>query len=71
MTIEKRGNKYRIKEMRNGITYRLTLDYEPKKREAEDLIRALINEQNPSADVRDTFEKSALKYIKIRSNVIS
>ena len=71
VTIEKRGNKYRIKEMRNGITYRLTLDYEPKKREAEDLIRALINEQNPSADVRDTFEKSAMKYIQIRSNVIS
>ena len=71
MTIEKRGNKYRIKEMRDGITYRLTIDYNPTKREAEDLIRALINEQNPSGDARDTFEKSAMKYIQIRSNVIS
>ena len=71
MTIEKRGSKYRIKEMRDGITYRLTIDYNPTKREAEDLIRALINEQNPSGDARDTFEKSAMKYIQIRSNVIS
>ena len=37
MTIEKRGNKYRISETRDGIRYRETveLDHYPTKKEAK------------------------------------
>ena len=38
MTIEKRGNKYRIIEMRNGVVIRLTVDHKPTKIEARELL---------------------------------
>ena len=38
MTIEKRGDNYRISETRNGVRRRVTLDHEPGKREAKDIM---------------------------------
>ena len=71
MTIEKTGNKWRIKQMHNGVMYRVSLDYKPSKKEAELIIAEKISSDDPSGDRRDTFAKSAEKYIKIKSNVLS
>lgn len=70
-TIEKRGDKYRIKEMRDGITYRVTVDFKPTKREAEDLIRERIGEGSVSGKASDTFSDAAQKYMEMKSNILS
>lgn len=71
MTIEKAGNKWRITQMHNGIRYRISLDYKPSKKEAEMLISEKIGTSSPTGSRQDTFEKSAEKYIIIKSNVLS
>ena len=71
MTIEKVGNRYRITQMRNGVRYRVSVDYKPTKKEAETIIAERIQQNNPTADRRDTFEKSAEKYLCIKQNVLS
>lgn len=71
MTIEKNGNKWRISEMRNGKRYRVSVDYEPTKKQARQLIDEKIKTNTVSNDLRDTFATSAEKYIKIKYNVLS
>ena len=71
MTIEKVGNRYRITKMRNGVRYRVSVDYKPTKKEAEIIIDERIQKENPAGDRRDTFEKSAEKYLLIKQNVLS
>lgn len=71
MTIEKRGNKWRIRAMRDGKTYSITIDHKPGKKEAEELLYERMSATTPVNDNRDTFEISANKYIMIRSNVVS
>ena len=71
MTIEKNGNKWRISEMRNGKRYRVSVDYEPTKKQARQLIDEKIKTNTVSNDLRDTFATSADKYIKIKYNVLS
>jgi len=71
MTIEKVGKKWRVKQMHNGITYRVSLDYKPTNKEAQLIISEKISADDPSGDRRDTFAKSAEKYLQIKSNVLS
>lgn len=68
MTIEKlpSGN-YRIKEMRDGKTYRITLDHKPTKAEARDLIQEKASGFNDST----IFYDAANNYIKSKENVLS
>ena len=70
MTIEKNGNKWRVKQMYKGVMYRVSVDFKPTKKEAEELIRKKIA-ISPSHNIRDTFEECSLKYIDIKSNIIS
>lgn len=71
MTIEKHGNKWRITKMYKGVRYHISLDYKPSKKEAELLINEKVNSEDPNANRTDTFLKSAEKYMKIKSNVLS
>ena len=71
MTIEKHGNKWRIVEMYNGVRYRMSLDYKPTKKEAEQLIAEKIKSGDVSTNHGDTFEDAANKYIKLKSNILS
>lgn len=71
MTIEKNGNKWRITQMKDGIRYRVSVDYKPTKKEAEMLIAEKIGSRSPSSNLRDCFRQSAEKYIDIKSNVLS
>ena len=68
MTIEKlpSGN-YRIKEMRNGKVYRITLDHKPTKSEARDLLQDKIDGFNNDT----SFYKAADSYILSKKNVLS
>lgn len=68
MTIEKlpSGN-YRIKEMRNGQTYRITLDHKPTKSEARDLIQA----KSGAFCDGTLFNDAADSYIRSKENVLS
>ena len=68
MTIEKlpSGN-YRIKEMRNGKTYRITLDHKPTKAEAKELIQ----EKSEGFNDNTPFYTAADSYIKSKENVLS
>lgn len=68
MTIEKlpSGN-YRIKEMRDGKTYRITVDHKPTKSEAKELVEKRVGSYyNPNS-----FECAADAYIKSKENVLS
>lgn len=71
MTIEKVGRKWRISEQRDGIRYRVTVDHQPSKREASDLIHEKVMEAEPNICKKDSFEYSCNKYIEIKSNVLS
>lgn len=74
MTIEPRPNgKYRIVEMRNGKRYRITVDHEPKKKEAKALIEAkiLLDGQKPKESNTTLFKEAAANYIELKSNVLS
>lgn len=71
MNIEKNGNKYRITKMVDGVRYRVSVDYKPTKKEAEKLIQERIQSGETKGDIRDTFKKSAEKYIDIKCNVLS
>ena len=68
MTIEKlpSGN-YRIKEMKNGKTYRLTVDHKPTKAEAKELIQKEIG----SLSDNTKFYDAADSYITSKENVLS
>lgn len=57
--------------MRNGKRYRVSVDYEPTKKQARQLIDEKIKTNTVSNDLRDTFATSADKYIKIKYNVLS
>lgn len=68
MTIEKlpSGN-YRISEMHNGKRYRITLDHEPGKKEARELMTAKTGAFADST----RFKIAAEAYINVKQNVLS
>lgn len=67
MTIEKRGDNYRISETRNGVRRRVTLDHEPGKREAKDIMNKAFGSYHNSM----VFSHAAEVYIKSKENVLS
>ena len=72
MNIEKRSNgKYRVTEMKNGKRYRITFDYKPSKREAEDAIDSLIAEKKEKPNGELTFQDAAKKYVEMKYHVLS
>lgn len=71
MTVEKHGNRWRIKEMRDGVMYRISVDHKPTKREALDLINKQITDGGVSGDASDTFQKAAERYFLLKSNILS
>lgn len=70
MTIEKRGNNYRITEMYQGKRYRATVDHLPSKKEAA-LIIASLYEKKTVCKNRYTFLEASKEYNSIKSNVLS
>lgn len=70
MTIERHGKRWRVKQMRNGVLYTVTLDEKPTKKEAELLIAEKITAP-PTRNRKDSFETSTEKYLEIKSNVLS
>lgn len=69
MTIEKlKSGSYRIKQMENGITYRITIDHKPSKVEAMQLIASKVKKPN----VQDmSFEDACNAYIDSKANILS
>lgn len=67
MTIEKRGDNYRITEMRDGIRYRETLDHKPTKAEAREIMEKRIGSYHNSM----TFGHASDVYIRSKENVLS
>lgn len=71
MTVEKVGNKWRIKQMKNGVIYRVSVDYKPTKKEAQELINKQIADGVVSGDASDTFQKASERYFELKSNILS
>lgn len=69
MTIDKRGNKYRIRQMYNGVTYTVNLDHKPTQREATILIAEAM--QNVKKGKAGTVEACVDEYINAKKNVLS
>ena len=67
MTIEKRGDNYRISETRNGVRRRVTLDHKPGEREARDIMNKAFGSYHNSM----VFSHAAEVYIKSKENVLS
>ena len=67
MTIEKRGNKYRIIEMRNGNVVRITLDHKPTKSEARELVDAKFH----NFSTAQPFGKASEAYISSKKDILS
>lgn len=68
MTIDKLpSGSYRIREMRNGQLYKVTIDHKPSKTEARDLIEAQMTGYHNS----DLFGSAADAYVKSKKNVLS
>ena len=71
MTIEKHGNKWRIRERNNGVLFIVSVDHKPTKREAQELINKRISEGQVRADASDTFKMAAERYMELKSNILS
>ena len=71
MTIDKHGNKWRIRELYNGTRYTVSVDHCPSKREAQELIAERIQESHVSAKASDTFLTAAERYMELKSNILS
>ena len=70
MTIEKHGNKWRIRQTVDGRRYSVTIDHKPTKAEAMTLISGQFS--RPSAARPDqTFDDAARAYIASKDNVLS
>ena len=65
MTIEKHGSKWRIREMKDGVRYSVSVDYKPTKAEARALIADRIR-QFVTPTGAETIESAAKKYIARR-----
>lgn len=67
MTIEKRGNKYRITEMRNGTVIRITVDHKPTKVEARELIEGKFRNYSTA----QPFGRASEAYIESKKDILS
>ena len=71
MTIEKHGNKWRIRERYKGKLYMVSVDHRPTQREAQRLIDEKIeqNAYNPKSGM--TMRNACNSYIALKSNILS
>ena len=68
MTIEKLpSGSYRIKQMYNGKTYRVTVDHKPTQKEALILLAEVMD----GCDIKGSFKTAALDYIEMKRNILS
>ena len=70
MTIEKHGNKWRIRQKVDGHLYMISLDHKPSQSEA---IRLLAKQYDhvPASAADRTFEEAAQDYISSKSMILS
>ena len=69
MTIEKHGNKWRIRQMVDGHTYTVSFDHKPSKVEA---MRALSDHVTKAPAASDmTFRMACTAYIEAKANILS
>lgn len=69
MTIEKHGNKYRIRKIYKGKLYMVTVDHEPTEKEATILMAEAL--QNIDTGKRGTVKLCIDEYIASKKNVLS
>lgn len=71
MTIEKlKSGSYRIKQMVNGTTYRITLDHKPSNKEALQLIAKEMSAKG-TVSSKMPLKRACEAYIESKSNVLS
>lgn len=70
MTIDKHGNKWRVRQMVDGHTYCITLDHKPSKVEAMALLSDRIKKA-PQAPTDMTFRMACSAYIDAKANILS
>lgn len=68
MNIEKRGKKYRIREMVGGKTYSVMTTYKPTNKEARQL---LDEEEEKSFSIKTSVVNSIREYIEVKKNILS
>ena len=69
MTIEKlKSGSYRIKQMENGITYRITVDHKPSKAEA---MRLIMERSNNHITKDMSFQRACESYIESKDAILS
>lgn len=72
MTIEKlKSGSYRIKQMANGITYRITVDHKPSKQEAQILLSEKMKAPITKVSGNTSFERAYQNYVDVKNNVLS
>lgn len=71
MTIEKlKSGSYRIKQMINGTTYRITVDHKPSNKEALQLIAKQMSVKCPVSS-KMPLKRACEAYVESKSNVLS
>ena len=69
MTIEKHGNKWRIRQMVDGHTYVISFDHKPSKVEAMRVLSDQITKKPQTADM--TFRMACDAYLDAKRNILS
>lgn len=70
MTIEKHGNKWRIRQVHDGKLYMVSVDHKPTKVEAMQLLAERISQRAPSG-ANMTFRMACEAYIDAKANILS
>ena len=69
MTIEKLpSGSYRIKEMRDGVRYCVTVKHKITEKQAAEIIQNRVDHHN---GVLTTFSDACKQYVEVKSNVLS
>lgn len=70
MSIEKRGNKYRVTQMVDGIRYRATFDHKPNQLEINRAMTEVAGKKH-RIKTDQTFREACEEYLLAKSNVLS
>ena len=72
MTIEKlKSGSYRVKQMVNGVTYRVTVDKKPSEKEAHLLIAEAMAKKGTVISNKTPFKQACEAYVESKSNILS
>lgn len=71
MTIEKHGNKWRIRERYKGKLYMVSVPEKPTQKEAQRLINAKIEQNDFAPKSGMTINGACMAYIALKSNILS